>query len=301
MGTDLLAFRPMRARRMLLVEQPGAWGSADPRDSGLSAPVVDELLSWARDEGWELRLIRRGPRRYRVARRTCLLVHAERGASVMSRHMLDDPRRILDLAATGPLPVTGAPEGPLYAVEARHGRDIRRSRRSHPVAAALRDLRPDATWEISRAGDEDGPATLVILPDAVLYDHMGPAAVPAVVAAHERGDLALEWARGRAGDPWEVRVAEHLVRRSTGRAAMADLAQVGIARHGDDEATVAFDAEGAGVLEVRVRRSLADEVGRPVCSGACGASVRYELVSMRVATPAAGTAPAPRRPAASIA
>ncbi len=287
MQTADSTFRPLRRRRWLLVEQPGPWGSRDPRDSDLPSAVADELLAWARETGWDLRLIRRGPRRYRPETRACVLVDAGRGTSLLRHRRVDDPRRIIDIARDGLGEPRPGDERPLYAVEARVGRDGRRPlRRSHPVAQGLRALRPDDTWEISRAGDGEGPATLVVLPQALLYDHMGPATLPAIVAVHERGDLALEWSRGRAGDPWEVRVAEHLVRRSTGRAAVDDLARVGVLRHGDDEATVALGCDGAGVLEVRVRRSRADEVGRPVCSGACGASVRYELVSMRVASPA---------------
>lgn len=297
MDTGAPDMRPLRPRRWLLVEQPGAWGSPDPCDSEMPPAVAADLMEWTRANGWELRLIRRGPRRYRPEGRTCVMVHSERGASVMRRRVVDDPRRITDLLDAGMPPEEPGDRGPLYAVEARAGGERWRVKRPHPVAGALRDLRPDATWEISRAGDGEGPATLVVLPEALLYDHMGPASVPAIVAAHERGDLSLEWSRGRAGDPWEVRVAEHLVRRSTGRAAMADLADVRLLRHTDDEATVAFECDGAGILEVRVRRSLADEVGRPVCSGACGASVRYELVSMRVASPA----PTVAGPARSIA
>lgn len=284
MPMDVLPLRPLRRRRWLLVEQPGAWGSHDPRDSDLPPAVAEELMAWAAAAGWDVRLIRRS-RRHRLEGRLCVLVDAARGDARMHARRVDDPRRIIDLAAGGGPPATGPGDGgPIYAVEARPDGGVLRRRRANPVADALRRLRPEATWEISRAGDDEGPAALVVLPEMLLYGRIGPAAVPAVVAAHERGELALEWAGGRVGDPWEVRVAEHLVRRSTGRAAIADLARVEVARHGDDEATVVLGDDEAGTLEVRVRRSRADEVGRPVCSGACGASVRYELVSMRVAS-----------------
>lgn len=270
---------PPPSPRWLLVEQPGPWGSSDPHDSDMGAGAAADLAAWAAAAGWKLRLIRRGPRRYRVRRRICFLIDGARPAPDMRRHLVADVRDITAVADGAADP--GARHGaPLYAAVARPGR----GRREPSLTAALRAHRSDAAWEISPTDADSAPGALVVFPHAVVYERVGPAGVPAVAAAHERGEIALPWWRGRDGDAWEVQVAEHLVRRSTGRAGLADLGRITVAHHGDDEATVAFVLDDAGVVEARVRRSRADEIGRPVCSGACGAAVRYELVSMRIAS-----------------
>ena len=271
--------RSLRPRRWLLVEQPGPWASSDPRESRMDAGRAADLAAWARDAGWRLRLIRRGPRRYRPCLRTCFLIDGTREAPRMRRHLVADVRDIMALAEA-PADPAARHDAPLYTAVTRPGR----GRRTAPLHAALHAHRPDGAWEISPAGGGPEPGALMVFPHAVIYQHVGPAGVPAVAAAHERGDIALPWRRGRDGDAWEVQVSEHLVRRSPGRMALADLCNITVARHGDDEATVAFVLDDAGVVEARVRRSRADEIGRPVCSGACGAAVRYELVSMRIAS-----------------
>lgn len=271
--------RSPRPRRWLLVEQPGPWGSSDPRDSKMDAARAADLTAWARSAGWQLRLVRRGPRRYRPGLRSCFLIDGTRQDPRMRRHLVADVRDIMAVA-DAPADPAARYDGPLYAAVASPGR----GRREAPLAAAIRVHRPDAAWEISPADGGPDPGALMVFPQAVIYQHVGPAGVPAVAAAHERGEIALPWWRGRDGDAWEVQVSEHLVRRSTGRTALTDLCHITVDRHGDDEATVAFVLDDAGVVEARVRRSRADEIGRPVCTGGCGAAVRYELVSMRIAS-----------------
>lgn len=142
--------RPVRSRRWVLIEQPGPWGSSDPRDSDLEPGVADQLIDWARQSGLDLRLIRRNPRRYRPGTRTAFVVDADRHTPRMRRLSLDRVADIMSVDCAGPMAMGEPAERPLYAIGGRCGRELLRSRREHPLTSAFAAQRPDQTWRSRR-------------------------------------------------------------------------------------------------------------------------------------------------------
>lgn len=276
------ASEPVRRPRRLLVEQPGPWGSSgDPRDSRMPAPLADELVAWAAATGTRLHLIRRGPRSRGPGERTCLVVSPGQASPAIRRHLVDDPRRILERleAETGrrPEPVVVVPAAPVARLPWR--------RVDPPLLAAARAAGADA-WEITGLDTGGVPAALAVLPEAALYVGVGPASVPSIVAAHARGEVAPAWWRGREGDPWDVRAAEARLRHSTGRLGPTDVMAVAVRRLNEGESVVRVALRGAGAVEVHLRRAGTPAAGRQPAGQAEAEVVALRTVALGAARPA---------------
>src|SRR5688572_14346549 len=93
-GDDLAATAPSAAR-FLLLEQPGPWRDRNAvTHSDLDVELARALLARADAFGVKVHLIRRGPRRAVLDRRTCFLARAGRW---VERHELRDPAEVLEL------------------------------------------------------------------------------------------------------------------------------------------------------------------------------------------------------------
>lgn len=262
LGEDLAASAPA-ARRFLLLEQPGPWtGRNAVTHSDLDEDVARALLARADAAGVKVHLIRRSPRRAALARRTVFLADTRRDGPRLVRHEIGDPAEVLDLD----LDAGGEPwDAPVYAVCTHGRRDPCCARRGRPLVRALRAVRPEATWEIGHIGGHRFAATFLAFPHGLAFGRVPAAAGPAIAAGYEGGRLAIEYLRGRAGDPWAVQAADVLVRRRTGLRGLDDVAPEAVEADGDDAAAVTLRTP-QGTLVAHVRRA-ADERPRPLSCG----------------------------------
>jgi hypothetical protein len=221
-GDDLAATAPS-AGRFLLLEQPGPWRDRNAvTHSDLDVGIARELLARSDEAGVKVHLIRRTARRMRLERRTCFIADTTRGAAWIERHELGDPAEVLELDFQRE-PVDPWPE-PVYAVCTHGKRDPCCARRGRPLARALKAARPEQTWEIGHIGGHRYAATFLAFPRGLAFGRVPAAAGPEIVAGLERGEIALEHLRGRAGDPWAVQAADVLVRRELGLRGLDDVA-----------------------------------------------------------------------------
>jgi hypothetical protein len=189
----------------------------------------------------------------------------------VERHELSDPAEVLelDLGMGG-----GRWEDALYLVCTHGKRDPCCARRGRPLARALRATRPDQTWEIGHIGGHRFAATFLAFPHGLAFGRVPAAAGPEIVAALERGEIALEHLRGRSGDPAAVQAADVLVRRELGLRALDALA----VEAADDGVVLLRTPDGARLRATVARR---DGEPRPISCGAEPETVpAYELVDL---------------------
>jgi hypothetical protein len=252
LGEDLAGTAP-KARRFLLLEQPGPWtGRNAVTQSDLDEGLARELLAFADEAGLKMHLIRRTSRRTALERRSCFV--ADTGERWLRRFELGDPAELLSLDLSG-----GEVVSSLYAVCTHGKRDPCCARRGRPLARALRAARPDETWEIGHIGGHRFAATFLAFPHGLCFGRVPAARGPEIVASLEAGEIVLEHFRGRAGDPPVAQAADVLVRRRLGLRGIDDVAVEGV-----DGDTVTLRLPG-GVERVVVTRSEAPP--RPITCG----------------------------------
>ena len=252
LGEDLAGTAP-KARRFLLLEQPGPWtGRNAVTHSDLDVGLGRELLAYADEVGLKMHLIRRTSRRTALERRSCFV--ADTTGPWLRRFELGDPAEVLSLDLEA-----GAVAGPLYAVCTHGRRDPCCARRGRPLARAMRAARPDETWEIGHIGGHRFAATFLAFPHGLCFGRVPAARGPQIVAALEAGEIVLEHFRGRAGDAPVAQAADVLVRRRLGLRGIDDVAVEGV-----DDDTVTLRTPG-GELRVVVTRREAEP--RPISCG----------------------------------
>ncbi|MGB7449889.1 MAG: sucrase ferredoxin, partial [Ornithinimicrobium sp.] len=107
-------------------------------------------------------------------------------------------------AAPDPAPDAGADEArgtdPELLLVCAHGRhDVCCATRGRPVAAALQERWPQATWECSHTGGDRFAANLIVLPDGACYGGLDPSTACEVVQRHHDGAPDTAYLRGHTG------------------------------------------------------------------------------------------------------
>ena len=222
LGEDLAATAP-KARRFLLLEQPGPWSGRNAvTHSDLDPGLAREILAAADEAGVKVHLIRRSARRAALDTRVCFVADTRRDRPRIERPVLHDPAEVLRLDLGERDPVTPWEE-PVYAVCTHGKRDPCCARRGRPLARALKAARPEQTWEIGHIGGHRFAATFLAFPHGLAFGRGPAAAGPTIVAGLEAGEIDLEHLRGRAGDPPPVQAAEVFVRRELRLRGLDDL------------------------------------------------------------------------------
>ena len=275
-----------RARRWILLEQPGAWGRDALYDSDLPTEVARCLEDWAHDLPARVLLLRRpgGQRPMGTERRLYTGISSPRGDSWLEVHPLEHVRDVLefDFAPLG----EGASLGglrmlePVYLVCTNGKHDPCCARDGLPIARDLVDVVDDRVWESSHVGGDRFAGNLVCLPDGLFYGHLDVDTARLAVAANEGGRIDLEHFRGRSCHAFPVQAAEALVRSRLDLQNTDTLQAVDATRTGDRH-VVRFTRPVGGmvVAEVVIHR---DAQPRPLtCSGPPAVAPRYELVAVR--------------------
>jgi len=224
LGEDLAGTAP-KARRFLLLEQPGPWtGRNAVTHSDLDVGLARELLARADELGLKVHLIRRSSRRSALERRSCFVADTGRSGPWLRRFELRDPAEVLSLDPAGGEPV----DHPLYAICTHGKRDPCCARRGRPLVRAVRATWPAETWEIGHIGGHRFAATFLAFPHGLCFGRVPAARGPQIVAGLEAGEIALEHFRGRAGDAPVVQAADVLVRRRLDLRGIDDVAVEGV-------------------------------------------------------------------------
>jgi hypothetical protein len=245
-------------RSWLLVEQPGPWGSEAVAESDLPLEVAGPLAEQARRHGFRALLLRRPdrPDRASAAGRHCYVAHSSRRRTWIEHRLVPDPAELLGvdfarLQAGEPVGFGAPHDGPLYLVCTNGRHDPCCAQFGRPVARALARDR-DSVWECSHVGGDRFAGNLVCLPHGLYFGRLGPSEATSVVDDYERGRIAVEFYRGRAGDPFVVQAADCLLRAETGMRRLDDVEPVWRRPAEDGAIDVGFDARDGRRFEVRV-------------------------------------------------
>ena len=271
LGEDLAGTAP-KARRFLLLEQCGPWtGRNAVTHSDLDEGLARELLAHADEAGVKVHLIRRSARRAPHERRACFVADPRREDPWIARYELTDPREVLTVDLDEP---EIRWEQPVYAICTHGKRDPCCARRGRPLVRAVRAQRPEETWEIGHIGGHRFAATFLAFPHGLSFGRVPAAAGPRVVSDYEAGEIALEYLRGRAGEPPVVQAADVLVRRRLGLRGLDDVVVEAV---DGNEVTLRTPT---GPLVAVVARGEAEP--RPIsCGDEAEAVPTYELADLR--------------------
>jgi hypothetical protein len=123
----------------------------------------------------------------------------------------------LKSVAGGQAPQFGLPvAAPLLLVCAHGRRDVCCARLGGPLARRLARTWPAEVWETTHVGGHRFAANLVILPHGLYYGPVAGASAERAVAAYQRGEVALDRYRGRAGQPGPVQRGDYLAMKAGG-------------------------------------------------------------------------------------
>ena len=208
------------AQRWLLIEQPGPWGREALLESRFDASVAPALVARARAEHVRLLLIRRPGRRLADSDHRWAYADARPG-----REGLWWSTRTADadlLSAPWDGSVGELASGPTYLVCTHGGHDACCALRGRPLARALPAPGSGTVWECSHLGGDRFAANVLVLPHGFYYGQV-PGDGADIVAAHERGEVALPWLRGRAGVLPAGQAAQQHARTALGLLGVHDL------------------------------------------------------------------------------
>jgi hypothetical protein len=268
-GDSPLATAPP-AQRWLLVEQPGPWGREALTQSRFDPAVAPRLAHRAREENVRLLLIRRPDGRLADSGRRWAVVDARSGSEQLTWSVRADDAELLDAPWDGS--VGALSRGPVYLVCAHGGHDTCCALRGRPLARGLAQFLPagdaDSVWECSHLGGDRFAANVLVLPHGIYYGQV-PGDGADVVAAHQRGEVALPWLRGRAGMPPPAQAAQHLTRAELGLLGIDDLPVREVRRLTDPGAAVerfvVTMAGRSGPVVVTVESRPSEQAARLTC------------------------------------
>jgi hypothetical protein len=275
-----------RARRWLLVEQPGSWGPDALTDSALPPDVAARVRELARTLPARVLLLRRtrGAARVRTDQRRSVFVGWTTPAGGwLERLALADIRDLLALDLT-PLRDGRSVGGqrvtdPVYLVCTNGRHDPCCAEHGRPVAQALHERFGERVWECSHVGGDRFAGNLVCLPAGVFYGHLDPGTALRAVAAHEGQRLLLDHWRGNSSLPFVVQAAEAFVRATLDDDRLGSVTFRGTERDGDRHRVRFTLADGAPVVAVVAVTTRAVPAGL-TCAGTGLSAPHYELVSL---------------------
>ncbi|HLM07787.1 MAG TPA: sucrase ferredoxin [Blastococcus sp.] len=208
------------ATRWVLIEQPGPWGREALAESRFDQEVAPRLAARARAENVRLLLVRRPGERLAESGRRWAYADSRRGREGLWWAVRASDADLLTAPWDGS---AGEPSSrPIYLVCTHGGHDACCALRGRPLARALPAPGPADVWECSHLGGDRFAANVVVLPYGFYYGQV-PGDGAELVRAHEQGQVALPWLRGRAGVPAPGQAAQHSARGALGLLGIDDL------------------------------------------------------------------------------
>ena len=244
-----------RVRAWLLIEQPGKWGRDAVVESQLGVKLGRELKKATAPLGIRIVLLRRADGTAGQPPR-CFLGFSGMDDRWLLRLEVESARDILDLDLAsiqgGERPLHGEGwEEPLYLVCTNGEHDRCCGLLGPPIARALHEVRPEATWEASHVGGDRFAANLVCLPHGLYFGRIENP--QRTVRLLENGIIDLNHYRGRSCYEPVVQAAEVLLRQRHGIRGIDDLVPEERADHGDGFSTVTFLTASGEHLAIRLK------------------------------------------------
>jgi hypothetical protein len=215
------ASAPEASRAWLLIEHPGPWPH-EPIETELPAPL-GSLASAADQLGIRVQMIRRPGRRMEAER--SIYAGWTAGPEPWLRRGSAGDDLDLEKLAAGSAPGFGVEVSePVFLVCTHAQRNACCARFGGPLAAALGARYPGQVFQTTHVGGHRFAANLVILPHGLYYGPVGLDLAISAIGAYQRGAVAPERYRGRAGQPKAVQEAEHSLLTRAGSLEVAALA-----------------------------------------------------------------------------
>ena len=244
-----------RVDRWLLVEHPGPWAIDAFAGSGIDADVQARLRTAAAGVTGRVALVRRPGRRRRTAARAWIVVDSVAGTVAAGRWRHGGDLLGALPALTGEV---GATAHHLVLLVCTHGRhDTCCAVRGRPVAAALAEHWPDATWECSHVGGDRFAPTVVVLPDGFYYGGLGPSSSVDVVDAHVSGAVDATYLRGMCRETQVAQAAVAAAFERLGPSPAGSVRSTEVSPDGDRRWRVGL-ATPSGPVTATVETSVAD-------------------------------------------
>lgn len=237
-----LAGTASTATGYVLVEHGGPWGTKVLRDAefrdpdGTTVPLGAHLDRALKPLGVTPLLVRRPGARHGIPTPATVMLVAVRadggtGArrtveSVSEITRWDLPALLAELRA-GAVPAGWQPLEQQLLVCTHARRDACCGELGRPVAAVLRDLDPQHTWEVSHLGGHRFASNVLVLPDGLVYGRLQPGDAGTLLAAHGAGRLLVDSLRGRTSLAQPVQAAEIALRKAVRNDAAAGLRLLG--------------------------------------------------------------------------
>jgi hypothetical protein len=187
------------ANRLLLVEQPGAWGRDGLTESRFDPAIARALIARAGGLGIRVLAIRQPGRTPAGRPRRWGLADCRVGQESIRWGTFVDDGELLELPLDGTAGTVD--DHPSYLICAHSKHDTCCALRGRPVAAALHDERPGQVWECSHVGGERFAANVLVVPQGLLYGRVLPFAAREFIELTEAGEVVGALLRGRVGLP----------------------------------------------------------------------------------------------------
>ncbi|HEY0509371.1 MAG TPA: sucrase ferredoxin [Blastococcus sp.] len=277
------------AQRWLLIEQPGPWGRDALAESRFDQTVAPLLARRSRAENVRLLLVRRPGERLADSGRRWAYADGRPGREGLWWSVRASDADLLTAPWDGS--VGERAEQPVYLVCTHGGHDACCALRGRPLARAMPAPGPADVWECSHLGGDRFAANVVVLPHGFYYGQV-PGDGGELVRAHERGQVALPWLRGRAGVPPPGQAAQHHARGVLGLLALDDLPVTSVQPTTEPGAEIEHwivtmaGPDGQVVASVESRPSAVAD--RLTCRATHPAHFRTWHVSLSAPSPATG-------------
>jgi hypothetical protein len=161
-----------------------------------------------------------------------------------------------------------------------HGKhDACCAEKGRPVAAALAQAYPEATWEVSHIGGDRFAGNALVLPYGLYLGRLEPESALAAAADVLGGRLPLDVLRGRSSLPMPAQAAEIALLRHLGETAMAAVRVLRVRRDGD--LTTVELATAGSRWAVAVRTTMGDDVQLTCSALRLNPNPHHEVVEVR--------------------